>query len=87
MAPDASGNGYWLVTATGHVYSFGDAPFLVAPGNLGPAVTSAVRTASGAGYGNAQYLGGPRGSVGDAPHDGGMNRVRLSAPIIATTGW
>ena len=27
VAPDASGNGYWLATATGNVYTFGDAPY------------------------------------------------------------
>ena len=32
VMPDASGNGYWLVTATGNVYTFGDAPNLGAPG-------------------------------------------------------
>ena len=32
VMPDASGNGYWLVTATGHVYAFGDATYDGAPG-------------------------------------------------------
>ena len=47
--PDASGKGYWLVTATGGVYSFGDAPFYGAPGPVGT-VTSSVRTPDGKGY-------------------------------------
>ena len=31
VAPDASGRGFWLVTATGHIYTFGDAPYFGAP--------------------------------------------------------
>ena len=50
VVPDASGNGYWLITQTGNVYAFGDAPFYGAPGNQGSPVTSAVRTANGGGY-------------------------------------
>ena len=45
-----SGNGYWLITQSGNVYAFGDAPFYGAPGNQGSPVTSAVRTADGHGY-------------------------------------
>lgn len=48
--PDASGNGYWLVTATGHVYAFGDAVNYGAPGPQSVPVTSAVRTTDGGGY-------------------------------------
>jgi hypothetical protein len=74
--PDASGNGYWLVTATGHVYAFGDAVNYGEPGPQSVAVTAAVRTNDGAGYwllfangvvapyGNAGDLGGPAGAVG-----------------------
>ena len=46
--PDASGNGYWLVTATGNIYTFGDAPYFGAPGQ--GTVTSAVATPDGLGY-------------------------------------
>ena len=45
-----SGNGYWLVTNTGNVYTFGDANYFGAPGNTGTPVTSAVRTPDGGGY-------------------------------------
>ncbi len=76
---DSSGNGYWLVTNTGNVYTFGDALYYGAPGNQGPAVTSAVRTPDGAGYwillsngsvyayGDARYLGGAIGLGGFDP--------------------
>ena len=76
VMPDASGNGYWLVTATGHVYAFGDAVTTYgAPGPQSMLVTSAMRTADGGGYwilfangvvdayGDALNLGGPTGSV------------------------
>ena len=43
-----SGNGYWLVTSTGNVYTFGDAPYFGAPGH--GTVTSAVATPDGKGY-------------------------------------
>ena len=49
VMPDASGNGYWLVTATGHVYAFGDAVNYGAPGPQSVPVTSAVRTTDGGG--------------------------------------
>ena len=76
VMPDASGNGYWLVTATGHMYAFGDAVDFGAPGPQSVPVTSAVRTTDGGGYwilfangtvdayGDALSLGGPVGAVG-----------------------
>ena len=76
---DSSGTGYWLVTGRGNVYAFGDALYDGAPGNQGPAVTSAVRTPDGAGYwillsngsvyayGDARYLGGAVGLGGFDP--------------------
>ena len=45
----ANGNGYWLVTRSAHVYAFGDAPYLGAPG-AGGIVTSAAGTRNGGGY-------------------------------------
>jgi hypothetical protein len=74
--PDATGNGYWVVTATGHVYTFGDAPYFGAPGPQSVQVTSAVRTPDGRGYwilfangaifnyGNALNFGSPAGLMG-----------------------
>ena len=48
--PDASGRGYWLVTQTGNIYTFGNAPYYGTPGNTGSPVTSAVRAPDGGGY-------------------------------------
>jgi hypothetical protein len=75
VMPDATGKGYWLVTKTGNVYTFGDAQYLGAPGPQSSAVTSAVRTPDGGGYwillangtvyayGDAVAHGGPTTSV------------------------
>ena len=75
VMPDISGNGYWVVTQTGHVYSFGDAPYYGAPGPQDVPVTSAVRTPDGRGYwilfangaifsyGNAVYYASPLGQL------------------------
>ena len=75
--PDATGNGYWVVTDIGAVYTFGDAVNYGAPGPQSSSMTSAVATPSGAGYwildgsgqvfpyGNAAALGGlPPGTAG-----------------------
>jgi hypothetical protein len=74
--PDASGQGYWVVTQTGGVYAFGDAPYFGAPGPQNALITSAVRTPDGRGYwilfangkvanfGDAVDFGSPAGQFG-----------------------
>ena len=42
--PTPPGNGYWVVTSTGAVYTFGDATNHGAPGPQSSAITSAVAT-------------------------------------------
>ena len=86
---DSSGDGYWLATSTGNVYTFGDALYYGAPGNQGSAVTSAVRTPNGAGYwvllssgsvyayGDAGYLGGAMGSVSIDPPPRSLPQVMV----------
>ena len=77
--PDASGNGYWLVTATaGHVYAFGDAVNYGQPGPEDVPITAAAQTGDGGGYwllyangalatfGDARNLGNPIGTLGSS---------------------
>ena len=77
-----SGNGYWVVDATGDVYAFGDAPISAVP-SLGPgeSVTSLSATPGGHRY----WLFTSRGRVlpfGDAPFLGDMSSVALNGPVI-----
>jgi hypothetical protein len=71
VIPDASGQGYWLVTSTGNVYAFGDAPYLGAPGPESTPITSAVATPDRGGY----WIMDGAGQVfayGDAARLGGL---------------
>jgi hypothetical protein len=82
--PDASGNGYWLVTQTGHVYAFGDAATnFGAPAPQNAPVTSAVRTPDGGGYW-ILFANGVVGAYGDAVSLGGPTQS-VSALNPATT--
>ena len=95
VLPDASGNGYWLITQTGNVYAFGDTPCFGAPGTQGAPVTSAVRTPDGGGYyillangtvyayGDAVALGGPVGSLGPLNIASAISRTQAAGG----TGW
>jgi hypothetical protein len=60
-----------LVTSTGSVYTFGDAPFLGAPGPQSSAITSIVRTSDGRGYWIVDANGGVF-AYGDAPTIGSL---------------
>ena len=76
VMPDATGDGYWLFTSSGGVYTFGRATFFGAPGPVSSPVTSAVRTPDGKGYwilladgtvdryGDAEQLDSPSGTLG-----------------------
>jgi hypothetical protein len=70
VMPDTSGRVYWLVTSSGNVYAFGDAPDYSSPSALG-LVTSAVRTPDGKGYW-ILYSDGKVASFGDAAHLGSL---------------
>jgi hypothetical protein len=77
VVPDGSGHGYWVVTQTGAVYAFGDAPYFGSPGQQASPITSAAATPDGKGlwivdgdgqvfaYGDAAFFGNaPLGATG-----------------------
>jgi hypothetical protein len=87
--PDASGNGYWLVTNTGHVYTFGDAGFFGAPGPQASPVSSAVATPDGGGYWILNQTGqvfayGDAASFGSVP-SGSTGGFNPASAIFATS--
>src|SRR6202046_491586 len=69
VMPDASGNGYWLVTASGDVYAFGNAASFGAPGAQTSPVPSPVRPPDGNGYW-ILFATGAVANYGDAANDG-----------------
>ncbi|MFZ4584614.1 MAG: hypothetical protein ACOYNI_05230 [Acidimicrobiia bacterium] len=83
-----SGKGYWLVSADGGVFTFGDAPFLGSLGDLplqAPVIDATTR--NGGGYWLVSSDGGVF-SFGDAPFFGaGFGRPHLTpfTAIAATT--
>ena len=87
VMPDASGNGYWLVTSTGNVYAFGDAPYFGAPGHrhghLGrghprrEGLLDPAQQRPGPDYGDAASLGSPASS--------NFNNLDTAASIFATS--
>jgi hypothetical protein len=87
LAPTPDGGGYWVATADGGLYTFGDARFFGSRGgqdNHG-AIVSLVPTPDGGGY----WLIGADGSAytfGDAPYLGGANQQHLTAPIVGAAG-
>jgi hypothetical protein len=68
--PDRTGKGYWLVTATGNVYSFGDASFYGAGSPTTVPVVDAVATPDSHGYW-LLYANGVVTPFGDAGQYGG----------------
>ena len=83
------GKGYWILTANGTVYNYGDAAndgdATGALGGLNPA-SAVFTTFDGAGY----WIASANGTVdqyGDAPNDGGMSGSSLNGAIIAATGF
>jgi len=89
VMPDATGNGYWLVTGTGHVYAFGDAATTYgAPGPQSMPVPSAVPTVDGGGYW-ILFANGVVDAYGDAPNLGGptssLDTVNPATTIFPTS--
>jgi hypothetical protein len=82
-AATPDGKGYWLASADGGVFTFGDATFEGSLGDTplqGPIVAMAA-TPDGKGYWLAALDGGVF-SFGDAPFLGSMGGTRLNQPIV-----
>ncbi|MGD9796849.1 MAG: SpoIID/LytB domain-containing protein [Acidimicrobiia bacterium] len=83
LTPTGSGDGYWLTSNDGGVFSYGDAVFHGSAGNLalnGPVLGMAARP-NGAGY----WLVGSDGGIfsyGDAPFYGSTGNIKLNQPVV-----
>ena len=76
------GNGYWLVSSSGGVFSYGDAPFAGSGQGMSKApIVGIASTPDGKGYWLAASDGGLF-SFGDANFKGSMGGTRLNAPIV-----
>ena len=85
LEPTPDVEGYWVVDAAGHVYAYGDAPWLgnASPTRLGAGetVTHLSATPTGSGY----WLFTSRGRAlrfGDAAFFGDMHAVHLNGPVV-----
>ncbi|HTZ07650.1 MAG TPA: hypothetical protein VMB72_01180 [Acidimicrobiales bacterium] len=86
LAATPDGAGYWLASADGGVFAFGDAGFYgsMAGQHLGAEVAGIAATPDGRGYWLVASDGGIF-AFGDAAFDGSMGGRRLSAPIVGIT--
>jgi hypothetical protein len=81
--------GYWVLSANGSVYAYGDAvDWGSSVGSVGAtnSATAIFATSDGGGY----WVASAKGDVftyGDAPYDGGMSGTDLNGFIIAATGF
>jgi len=85
MAATPDGGGYWLVSANGGVYAFGDAMFagsLPGVGVMSSSVVGMAATPDGGGYWLVSANGGVY-AFGDAPFFGSAGALRLQAPVVA----
>jgi 3D (Asp-Asp-Asp) domain-containing protein len=83
IARTPSGQGYWAVTATGGVYSFGDATFFGSLGGtpLNQPIVGIAATPDGRGYWLVAADGGVF-SFGDAGFHGSLGSIHLNQPIV-----
>jgi len=83
VAPTPNGGGYWIATANGGVFTFGDAPFYGSMGGtpLNAPIVGMAATPDGKGYWLVATDGGVF-SFGDAPFYGSMGGTPLNAPIV-----
>jgi BclA C-terminal domain/Collagen triple helix repeat (20 copies) len=83
-AQTTNGAGYWLVSAAGGVYTFGNAGFYgsLANTHLNAPVTGIVPTSDGKGYWLVAKDGGVF-SFGDAPFEGSLGSTFIGSPIVS----
>jgi plastocyanin len=82
IAPTIDQQGYWLVTADGHTYNFGDASSV---GNVPVHVASPIVSAVGEASGHGLWLAAADGGVfalGSAGYFGSMGGHHLNDPIV-----
>ncbi len=84
VTADPTGQGYWIDSADGGVFSFGAAAFHGSLGgvHLNAPVVGMAATPDGGGYWLAAYDGGVF-SFGDAPFEGSAGDLALAAPVFA----
>ena len=82
-AATPDGRGFWLATATGGVYTYGDAPFFGSHGAapLNKPIVGLAATPDGGGYWLVASDGGVF-SYGDARFHGSTGAIRLNKPIV-----
>ena len=85
LAPTFDGGGYWLVTAGGHVYSYGDAAPVAEVSQPSSPVVGMAGTADGKGYWMATSRGGIY-TYGDALYSGSTSGMTLVRPIVGLSG-
>lgn len=85
LTPDSKG--YWIASAKGAVFAFGDAGFYGSAYGiaLNQPVVAIVSSPTGKGY----WLMAADGGVfayGDAPAEGSLGSIKLNAPVVAAVG-
>ena len=81
------GDGYWILTADGSIYAYGDAPYLGAASTAG-GTDPATAVFTPADYGGYWIVtaGGAVSSFGTAPDEGDMSGTHLNGSIVAAAG-
>ncbi len=84
MAATPSGNGYWLVSSDGGIFSYGDAGFHGSAGSihLNKPIVSMAATPSGQGYWLVASDGGIF-NYGDATFWGSTGAIHLNKPVVS----
>jgi hypothetical protein len=82
FASDPSGRGYWMSSANGYVFAFGNAGYYGSPGSSASSpIVSMASTPDGRGY----WVAAANGAVfayGDARYFGSLGNAHLNQPIV-----